>query len=128
MPDLQASFDYAKNYNQALHLMGLVSDGGIHSHSQHLFEVCHLAQKAGVKEVYIHAFTDGRDTDPKSGKGFLEELENNLFGAKIASVCGRYYAMDRDNRWERVKLALRFINERSRKTDTRYTTEYSKFL
>jgi 2,3-bisphosphoglycerate-independent phosphoglycerate mutase len=89
--------------------MGLVSDGGIHSHSSHLFELCRLAQKAGVKEVYVHAFTDGRDTDPKSGKGFLEVLENNLHGAKIASVCGRYYAMDRDNRWERVKLAYNLL-------------------
>ena len=105
MPKLQASFNYAKENNKPLHLMGLVSDGGIHSHSKHLFELCRLAQKAGLREVYIHAFTDGRDTDPKSGKGFLQDLENNLHGAKIASVCGRYYAMDRDNRWERIKLA-----------------------
>ena len=82
MPNLQASFDHAKNHNQALHLMGLVSHGGIHSHSKHLFEVCRLAQKAGVKKVYVHAFTDGRDTDPKSGKGFLKELENNLLGQR----------------------------------------------
>ena len=111
MPNLQASFDFAKNHNKALHLIGLVSDGGIHSHSQHLFEVCRLAQKAGLKEVYVHAFTDGRDTDPKSGKGFIEELENNLYGAKIASVCGRYYSMDRDNRWERVKLAYDLLTK-----------------
>ena len=105
MPKLQASFQYAIDNNKPLHLMGLVSDGGIHSHSSHLFELCRLAQKAGVKEVYVHAFTDGRDTDPKSGKQFLEELESNLHGARIASICGRYYSMDRDNRWERVKLA-----------------------
>ncbi len=105
MPKLQASFQYVIDNNKPLHLMGLVSDGGIHSHSSHLFELCRLAQKAGVKEVYVHAFTDGRDTDPKSGKQFLEELESNLHGARIASICGRYYAMDRDNRWERVKLA-----------------------
>ncbi len=105
MPKLQDSFRYAIDNNKPLHLMGLVSDGGIHSHSSHLFELCRLAQKAGVKEVYVHAFTDGRDTDPKSGKQFLEELESNLHGARIASICGRYYAMDRDNRWERVKLA-----------------------
>lgn len=105
MPNLQASFHYAKENNKPLHLIGLVSDGGIHSHSKHLFELCRLAKKAGLNEVFVHAFTDGRDTDPKSGKGFLEDLENNLHGAKIASICGRYYAMDRDNRWERVKLA-----------------------
>lgn len=105
MPNLQASFQYAKENNKPLHLIGLVSDGGIHSHSKHLFELCRLAKKAGLNEVFVHAFTDGRDTDPKNGKGFLEDLENNLHGAKIASVCGRYYAMDRDNRWERVKLA-----------------------
>lgn len=109
MPELQASFKYAIDNNKPLHLMGLVSDGGIHSHSSHLFELCRLARKAEVKEVYVHAFTDGRDTDPKSGKGFLEALENNLNGAKIASICGRYYAMDRDNRWERVKLAYDLI-------------------
>jgi len=109
MPKLQAAFQYAKENNTALHLMGLVSDGGIHSHSSHLFELCRLAQKAGLNEVYIHAFTDGRDTDPKSGKGFLEALEQNLYGAKIASICGRYYAMDRDNRWERIKLAYDLI-------------------
>jgi 2,3-bisphosphoglycerate-independent phosphoglycerate mutase len=105
MPKLQASFQYAIDNNKPLHLMGLVSDGGIHSHSSHLFELCRLAQKAGVKEVYVHAFTDGRDTDPKSGKQFLEELESNLHGARIASICGRYYSMDRDNRWGRVQLA-----------------------
>ena len=111
MPNLKVTFDFAKNHNKALHLIGLVSDGGIHSHSQHLFELCRLAQKDGIKEVYIHAFTDGRDTDPKSGKGFLEDLENNLYDAKIASVCGRYYAMDRDNRWERVKLAYDLLTK-----------------
>ena len=68
MPNLQASFDFAKNHNKALHLIGLVSDGGIHSHSRHLFEVCRLAQKAGLKEVYVNAFTYGRYTEPKSGK------------------------------------------------------------
>lgn len=105
MPNLQASLQYAKENNKPLHLIGLVSDGGIHSHSKHLYELCRLAQKAELTEVFVHAFTDGRDTDPKSGKGFLEDLESNLYGAKIASICGRYYAMDRDNRWERIKLA-----------------------
>jgi len=89
--------------------MGLVSDGGIHSHQKHLYKLCELANKAGIEKVFVHAFTDGRDCDPKSGKGFIQELEQNLFGAKIASVCGRYYAMDRDKRWERVKLAYDVI-------------------
>ncbi|HIG32135.1 MAG TPA: 2,3-bisphosphoglycerate-independent phosphoglycerate mutase [Flavobacteriales bacterium] len=105
MENLKKSFTYAKQNNKALHLMGLVSDGGIHSHENHLYKLCELANKAGVENVFIHAFTDGRDCDPKSGKGFIQKLEQNLFGAKIASVCGRYYAMDRDKRWERVKIA-----------------------
>ena len=105
MENLKASFAYAKQNNKALHLIGLVSDGGIHSHKNHLYKLCELAQKEGVEKVFVHAFTDGRDCDPKSGKGFIQELEKNLFGAKIASVCGRYYAMDRDKRWERVKFA-----------------------
>jgi len=105
MENLKASFTYAKQRNKALHFIGLVSDGGIHSHKNHLYKLCELAQKEGLEKVFVHAFTDGRDCDPKSGKGFIQELEQNLFGAKIASVCGRYFAMDRDKRWERVKLA-----------------------
>ena len=103
--NLKNSFAYAKESNRSLHLIGLVSDGGIHSHQNHLYKLCELAHKSGVKKVFVHAFTDGRDCDPKSGKGFIQKLEQNLFGAKIASVCGRYYAMDRDKRWERVKIA-----------------------
>ena len=105
MDNLKTSFAYAKQNNKALHLIGLVSDGGIHSHQNHLYKLCELANKAGIEKVFVHAFTDGRDCDPKSGKGFIKQLEQNLFGAKIASICGRYYAMDRDKRWERVKLA-----------------------
>jgi 2,3-bisphosphoglycerate-independent phosphoglycerate mutase len=105
MENLKSSFAYAKSNNKALHLIGLVSDGGIHSHQNHLYKLCELANKAGIEKVFLHAFTDGRDCDPKSGKGFIQKLEQNLFGAKIASVCGRYYAMDRDKRWERVKMA-----------------------
>ncbi len=105
MESLKASFTYAKQNNKALHFIGLVSDGGIHSHQNHLYKLCELAQKEGIEKVFVHAFTDGRDCDPKSGKGFILKLEQNLFGAKIASVCGRYYAMDRDKRWERVKFA-----------------------
>ena len=105
MESLKASFTYAKQNNKALHFIGLVSDGGIHSHQNHLYKLCELAQKEGIEKVFVHAFTDGRDCDPKSGKGFIQELEHNLFGARIASMCGRYYAMDRDKRWERVKIA-----------------------
>jgi len=111
MENLKASFAYAKQNNKALHLIGLVSDGGIHSHKNHLYKLCELANKAGIEKVFVHAFTDGRDCDPKSGKGFMQKLEQNLFGAKIASVCGRYYAMDRDKRWERVKLAYDLLTK-----------------
>lgn len=98
---------HAKNNNKALHLIGLVSDGGVHSHIEHLKALATIAQAHGLEKVYIHAFTDGRDTDPKSGLGFLEDLSAHLekTTGKIATVTGRYYAMDRDKRWERVKLA-----------------------
>ena len=105
MENLKKSFKYAKDNNKPLHLIGLVSDGGIHSHQDHLYKLCSLANKAGIENVFVHAFTDGRDCDPKSGKGFIKKLEHNLFGAKIASICGRYYAMDRDKRWERIKMS-----------------------
>ncbi len=97
----------AKNNHKTLHFIGLVSDGGVHSHINHLKELCTLAQKHNVPDVAVHAFTDGRDTDPKSGLGFITELleHTEKTGAKLATVCGRYYAMDRDKRWERVKLA-----------------------
>ena len=111
MENLKASFAYAKENNKALHLIGLVSDGGIHSHQNHLYKLCELAQKQGIENVFVHAFTDGRDCDPKSGKEFIQKLEQNLFGAKIASVCGRYFAMDRDKRWERVKLAYDLLTK-----------------
>lgn len=103
--NLNKSFAYVKDNNKSLHLIGLVSDGGIHSHQNHLYKLCELANKAGIENVFVHAFTDGRDCNPKSGKGFIQQLEQNLFGAKIASVCGRYYAMDRDKRWERIKMS-----------------------
>ena len=106
-PTLLASIDYAKQNNKPLHLLGLVSDGGVHSHTSHLKAICDLCKVKGLSQVYIHAFTDGRDTDPKSGLGFIEDLENHLKNSagKIATVSGRYYAMDRDKRWERVQLA-----------------------
>lgn len=104
---LLQSIRYSKDNNKPLHLIGLVSDGGVHSHINHLKAIVTLCQQQGVKEVYIHAFTDGRDTDPKSGLGFLTDLQRHLneTTGKIATVSGRYYAMDRDKRWERVKLA-----------------------
>ncbi|HVI43588.1 MAG TPA: 2,3-bisphosphoglycerate-independent phosphoglycerate mutase [Chitinophaga sp.] len=98
---------YAKSNNKPLHLIGLVSNGGVHSHTEHLKAIIQIAKDNGLDKVFVHAFTDGRDTDPKSGVGFLEDLSAHLAKTtgKIASVTGRYYAMDRDKRWERVKLA-----------------------
>ncbi|MCB0536625.1 MAG: 2,3-bisphosphoglycerate-independent phosphoglycerate mutase [Bacteroidetes bacterium] len=103
--------NYAISNSKPLHLMGLVSDGGVHSHINHLIGLCQLAHKKGVKEIYIHCFTDGRDCDPKTGKGFIEQLENEIknTNAKIASVVGRYYAMDRDKRWERIAEAYHLL-------------------
>lgn len=104
---LLAAIRYAKENNKPLHLLGLVSDGGVHSHINHLKALCSLCKEQGLENVLIHAFTDGRDTDPKSGLGYLTDLQQHLeksTGA-IATITGRYYAMDRDKRWERVKLA-----------------------
>ncbi len=104
---LVEAFDYAKANNKKVHLIGLVSDGGVHAHIEHLKGLTSIANTQGVENVFIHAFTDGRDTDPKSGLGYINDLEAHLAETtgQIASVTGRYYAMDRDNRWERVKLA-----------------------
>lgn len=98
---------YAKENNKPLHLLGLLSDGGVHSHIRHLQAILDVCKEEALTHVFIHAFTDGRDCDPKSGLGFLGDLQNYLKNTvgKIASVCGRYYAMDRDKRWERIKLA-----------------------
>ena len=103
---LLASIRFAKTNQKPLHLLGLVSDGGVHSHINHIKAICDVCKSEGLSEVYIHAFTDGRDTDPKSGLGFITDLQShlNISVGKIASVSGRYYAMDRDKRWERVKL------------------------
>jgi 2,3-bisphosphoglycerate-independent phosphoglycerate mutase len=104
---LLAAIDHAIANNKALHLLGLVSNGGVHSHIEHLKAILTLCKEKSLTRVFVHAFTDGRDCDPKSGLGFISELESHLqktTGA-IATVCGRYYAMDRDNRWERIKLA-----------------------
>lgn len=104
---LQEAFSYALNKNKKLHFVGLVSDGGVHSLDKHLYKLCEMATKAGLNDVFIHAITDGRDTDPQSGFGFIESLIENTkeTNAKIASLVGRYYAMDRDNRWNRIKIA-----------------------
>ena len=105
--ELVKAFAYAKQNNKPVHLLGLLSDGGVHSHINHVYGLIDAANDAGLKDIFVHAFTDGRDVDPKSGLGFVSSLEEFLKNknGKIASVTGRYYAMDRDKRWERVKLA-----------------------
>lgn len=105
--EIQNAFSYARDNNKAMHFMGLVSTGGVHSSLDHLFALCDIAKAYGLKKVYIHAFMDGRDTDPRSGLGFIEQLQAHCAesAGQIASVVGRYYAMDRDKRWERVKEA-----------------------
>lgn len=104
---LTEMFAYAKKNGKKIHFIGLLSDGGVHSHIDHLKGLCSIAQRNDIKDLFIHAFTDGRDTDPKAGAAYLESLQKHLdhTTGKIASVIGRYYAMDRDKRWERVKLA-----------------------
>jgi 2,3-bisphosphoglycerate-independent phosphoglycerate mutase len=104
---LKDAFQYAKENNKPVHFLGLVSDGGVHSHINHLFGLIDAANDFGVQNSYVHGFTDGRDVDPKSGFGFITSLENHIKNThtKLASVIGRYYAMDRDKRWERIKLA-----------------------
>ena len=106
-PTLLAAIKYAKENNKPLHLLGLLSDGGVHAHTSHLKAICDICKKEGLTKVFIHAFTDGRDTDPKSGLAFVENVETYLKTSvgKIATLSGRYYAMDRDKRWERVQLA-----------------------
>ena len=102
---IEEAFHYAKEYNKVVHLLGLVSDGGVHSHINHLKGLIDAAHDYGLKKVFVHAFTDGRDVDPKSGAGFIGDIENHVKGTsvKLATIIGRYYAMDRDKRWERVK-------------------------
>lgn len=106
-PEVKSAFSYAKENDKAIHFMGLTSDGGVHSSLDHLFALCDIAKHYGLEKVYIHCFMDGRDTDPRSGKGFIEQLQAHCdkSAGAIASVIGRYYAMDRDKRWDRVKIA-----------------------
>ena len=103
---LKEAFSYAKESGKKVHFIGLIGNGGVHAQSKHLYKLCDMTAEYGLDKVYIHAITDGRDTDPRSGKAFMEEVVDHIEGSnvKIASLIGRYYSMDRDKRWERVKL------------------------
>ena len=105
--EIVSAFSYAKENGKSIHFMGLTSNGGVHSSLDHLFKLCDISKEYGLENTFIHCFMDGRDTDPRSGKGFIEELEAHCAKSegKVASIIGRYYAMDRDKRWERVKEA-----------------------
>ena len=106
-PEIKNAFGYAKEHGVGIHFMGLTSTGGVHSSFDHIFALCDIAKEYGLEKVFLHCFMDGRDTDPHSGKGFIERLEEHMAKTtgSIASIVGRYYAMDRDKRWERVKEA-----------------------
>ncbi len=109
--NLNKAIAHAKEKNKALHIFGLLSKGGVHSHQDHAAAICNYASQQGVKQIFVHVFTDGRDCDPMSGKGFIAEFNEKIrtSNAKIATIIGRYYAMDRDSRWERVKEAYDLI-------------------
>lgn len=111
--EIKSAFSYAKESGKAIHFMGLTSNGGVHSSLEHLFALCDIAKQYGLEKVFIHCFMDGRDTDPKSGKGFIEEVEAHCkkSAGTIASIIGRFYAMDRDKRWNRVKEAYDLLVE-----------------
>lgn len=119
-PILLEAFDYAKKNNKNIHLIGLLSDGGVHSHIKHLKGLLTIAHQHAIKNIFVHAFTDGRDTDPKGGAAYLKDLLAHCIKTtgKLASVVGRYYAMDRDRRWERVKLAYDLLVKGSGKKTT----------
>ncbi len=106
-PEVKAAFEYAKANGKKVHFMGLVSNGGVHSSLDHVFKLLDISKEYGIEDTFVHCFMDGRDTDPKSGLGFIEQLEGHMAQStgKIASIIGRFYAMDRDKRWERVKEA-----------------------
>ena len=112
-PEIKAAYGYAKETGKRLHLMGLTSDGGVHSSLDHLFKLVEIGKEYGLTQTFVHCFMDGRDTDPRSGKGFIQDLEAEMAktGGRIASVCGRFYAMDRDKRWDRVKQAYDLLVE-----------------
>ena len=110
-PEIVKAFTYARDHKKQVHFMGLVSDGGVHSSLEHLKKLCDVSKEFGIQKTFVHCFMDGRDTDPKSGLGFIRELKEHMDKStgRIASVIGRYYAMDRDNRWERIKEAYDLI-------------------
>ena len=105
--EIVKAFEYAKANGASVHFMGLTSDGGVHSSIEHLYKLCEISAHYGIENTFVHCFMDGRDTDPKSGKGFIADVESTISqtAGQIASIVGRYYAMDRDKRWERVKVA-----------------------
>ena len=114
IPEFLTAIENCKKHDSALHMFGLVSDGGVHSHNTHIYGLLELAKKNGLKKVYVHCFLDGRDTPPESGKGFVEQLEakmKEIGVGEVASVMGRYYAMDRDKRWDRVELAYNALTK-----------------
>ncbi len=112
-PEIKNAFSYAKQNNVRMHFMGLVSDGGVHSSLDHLFKLCEIAKTYQLPQTFVHCFMDGRDTDPHSGKGFIEQLQNHCQtnDCQIASIIGRFYAMDRDKRWNRIKDAYDLLLE-----------------
>ena len=112
-PGIVAAYSYARDHGKKLHLMGLTSDGGVHPSLEHLFKLIEISKTYGLKDTYVHCFMDGRDTDPKSGAGFIQQVQEacDANGAHIASIVGRFYAMDRDKRWERVKEAYDLLVE-----------------
>ena len=118
--EIVSAYSYAKEHGKSVHLMGLTSNGGVHSSLDHLFKLCDIAKEYGIDNTFVHCFMDGRDTDPRSGKGFIAELEAHCAqsAGKVASIIGRYYAMDRDKRWERVTVAYDLlVNGIGKKTD-----------
>ena len=119
-PEVVSAFSYAQKTGKGIHFMGLTSTGGVHSELSHLFALCDIAKEYGLKNVYLHCFMDGRDTDPMSGKGFIEQVEKHCAESAgvIATITGRYYAMDRDKRWNRIKRAYdQLVNGEGKKSD-----------
>ena len=119
-PEIVSAFTYAKETGKGIHFMGLTSNGGVHSSLEHLFALCDIAKHYGLSNVFIHCFMDGRDTDPESGKGFVAQLQEHCAHSAgvVATVTGRYYAMDRDKRWDRIKLAYdQLVHGEGRKSD-----------
>ncbi len=127
-PILLKAFDYAKTNHKKVHFLGLLSDGGIHSHNKHLYALMEIADAYGLKEVFVHAFMDGRDTDPRSGIGFVKDLLSHAkpLSAQLATVVGRYYAMDRDKRWDRIKVAYDLLTKGKGEKTTSVTNTIQK--